>query len=54
MATQAQMDAAVDAVLLAARAHGKLAEMYITQPIAIEVATAVVKAYEAMAPQAKS
>ena len=50
MATKTQMDAAIDAVLLAAKNHGRLAEAYITRPIATEVATAVVNAYEAMAP----
>jgi hypothetical protein len=49
MATKAQMDAAVDAVLLAAEKHGKIAEAYITRPIATEVAQAVIAAYEAFA-----
>lgn len=50
MATKEQTEAAVDAVLIAAKKHGRVAEMYITRGIAQEVAQAVIDAYEAMAP----
>jgi len=52
MATKEQTDAAVDAVLLAAKDHGHIAEMYVTRQIATEIADAVIAAYEAMAPDA--
>ena len=49
--TENQLTAAVAAVLAAAKQHGRVSEMYITEPIATEVAKAVIDAYEANAPE---